>query len=229
MFIKLSYSFCHSGLCYYLSHNTTPTYTQHSQKNSCSQPPVVRGYSAGRELTHCTRQVPQKKTVCWYWYETNLIVTENALKHEAQAWIKRRKYVCCVIFPSVTWENGNMLVSGTKTHLAAFLAFYPIERHSRKRVKSEKSLWGEEEMLSQFVSSPIHVLLCSLSSFSPFQSVSNKLFSLFLSLHWLLRCLFLYSSEHHSLLLVWAISTGLLCACVSVLGLLRAPGALRLA
>ncbi len=121
-----------------------------------------------------------------------------------------------------------MLVSGTKTHLAAFLAFYPIERHSRKRVKSAKSLWGEEELLSQFVSSPIHVLLCSLSSFSPFQSVSNKLFSLFLSLHWLLRCLFLYSSEHHSLLLVWAISTGLLCACVSVLGLLGAPGGVTL-
>lgn len=92
------------------------------------------------------------------------------------------------------------------------LAFYPFKRYGRKRVKSAKWLWGEEEFLSQFVSSPIHVLLCSLSSFSPLQSVSNKLFSLFLSLHWLLRCLFLYSSEHHSLLLVWAISTGLLCA-----------------
>lgn len=106
-------------------------------------------------------------------------------------------------------ERKNATISATKT---ASLAFYPFERHSRKRVKSAKSLWGEEELLSQFVSSPIHVLLCSLSSFFPLQSVSNKLFSLFLSLHWLLRCLFLYSSEHHSLLLVWAISTGLLCA-----------------
>lgn len=87
-------------------------------------------------------------------------------------------------------EGKNATVSGTKTHLAAFLALYLFERRSRKRVKSAKSLWGEEELLSQFVSSPIHVLLCSLSSFSPLQSVSNKLFSLFLSLHWLLRCLF---------------------------------------
>lgn len=131
----------------------------------------------------------------------------------AQAWIKSEKSVFYVIFPSITWEKErNTTVSATQTHLAASLAFYPFERHSRKRVKSAKSLWGEEELLSQFVSSPIHVFLCSLSSFSPLQSVSNKLFSLFLSLHWLLRCLFLYSSEHHSLLLVWAISTGLLCA-----------------
>lgn len=130
---------------------------------------------------------------------------------------KGGKSLCSVsFFLQLLERRRNGTVNVTKTHLTVSLAFYPFERHGRKRVKSAKWLWGEEELLSHFVFSPIHVLLCSLSSFSPLQSVSNKLFSLFLSLHWLLRCLFLYSSEHHSLLLVWAISTGLLCAVCAV-------------
>ena len=102
-----------------------------------------------------------------------------------------------------------------------FLQHLLCRKAGKGRVKSSKSLWGKVAPASQFTSSPIHVLLCSLSSFSTLQSVSNKLSSLFLSLLWLLSCLFLHCSERLCCLLVWAISAWLLlllhvlcCLCV---------------
>lgn len=91
----------------------------------------------------------------------------------------------------------------------------------KKGLSLSKSLQGKVATASQFTSSPIHVPLCSLSSFSTPQSVSNKLFSLFLSLLCLLSCLFFHCSEHLCCLLVWAISAWLLlcvlsCLCVYV-------------
>lgn len=89
-----------------------------------------------------------------------------------------------------------------------------VLRKKKKGLSLSKSLQGKVATASQFTSSPIYVLLCSLSSFSTPQSVSNKLFSLFLSLLCLLSCLFFHCSKHLCCLLVWAISAWLLLLCV---------------
>lgn len=88
------------------------------------------------------------------------------------------------------------------------------KKKKKRGLSLSKSLQGKVATASQFTSSPIHVLLCSLSSFSTPQSVSNKLFSLFLSLLCLLSCLFFHCSKHLCCLLVWAISAWLLLLCV---------------
>lgn len=108
-----------------------------------------------------------------------------------------------------------------KEHYAESFNIIGVACLEKKGLSLSKSLQGKVATASQFTSSPIHVLLCSLSSFSTPQSVSNKLFSLFLSLLRLLSCLFFQCSEHLCCLLVWAISAWLLlcvlsCLCVYV-------------